>query len=279
VPPRERHVIVALVALGVLIGLTLGSLGAGGSILAVPVLVHIAGLPAATATATSLVAVGSAAVLGASGHRRNLRLDVAVWFIPTGLIGAIIGAQVGEHLGADALLLTFSALMLVAAYRMFGVERTVPHSISAAANRRIALRARNIELAPGHPELPPTGRRSTRALGVAASGTAVGFLTGLFGVGGGFVIVPALILAVGLAMPEAIATSLLIVAANAFIALVVRGVEAVDWPIAVALTAPMLIGSLLGVRIGSRVTSEHAAHVFALLLVVVALLNAVAVIV
>jgi uncharacterized membrane protein YfcA len=252
--------IVALVALAVLIGLTLGALGAGGSILAVPLLVHIAGLPAATATATSLVAVGSAAAVATSGHRHNLRLDVAVWFIPTGFLGALIGAAVGKHLDDDALLIAFSALMLVAAYRMFAVKRAVPRSLSAAAPHPIATR--------------PTRRRSTTALQVAAGGTAVGVLTGLFGVGGGFIIIPALTLAVGLAMPEAIATSLLIVAANALLALIVRGVDAVDWPIAFALTLPMLAGSLAGVRIGRRVPPDIASTAFVALLVVIAILNA-----
>ena len=110
--------IVALVVLGVLIGLTLGALGAGGSILAVPVLVHIAGLPVQAATATSLIAVGSAAALSATNLRRNVRVDVALWFVPTGFVGALIGAAVGNKLDADALLLAFSALMLLAARRM-----------------------------------------------------------------------------------------------------------------------------------------------------------------
>ena len=119
----------ALVAVGVLIGLTLGALGAGGSILAVPVLAHVAGLSAPAATATSLVAVGSAAALAACGHRRNVRLDVAMWFVPTGFVGALIGAAVAEHLRDDALLLAFSGLMLVAASRMFASKTPAPRSL------------------------------------------------------------------------------------------------------------------------------------------------------
>ena len=271
--------IVALVALAVLIGLTLGALGAGGSILAVPVLVHVAGLPAATATATSLVAVGSAAAVAASGHRHRLRLDIAVWFIPTGFLGALIGAAIGKHLQDDALLLAFSALMVVAAYRMFAVKRAVPRSLSAAARDPIAARTARTKLVPTPSTVRSTGRRSTKVLEVAAAGTVVGVLTGLFGVGGGFIIIPALTLAVGLAMPEAIATSLLIVAANALLALIVRGVGAVDWQLAVALTLPMLAGSLAGVRVGRRVPPNAASTAFAALLVVVAVLNAVVVII
>jgi uncharacterized membrane protein YfcA len=267
-------VIVVLVVFGLLIGLTLGALGAGGSILAVPLLVHVAGLPAATATATSLVAVGSAAALAASGHRRSTRLDVALWFVPTGFVGALIGAAIGRHLDDDVLLLAFSALMLVAAYRLFATKPAAPRSLSAATRYPTAARPPRPHgpLAPPSPSGP---RGGTRVLAVAAAGGVVGLLTGLFGVSGGFVIVPALTLAVGLAMPEAIATSLLIVAANALIALVVRGVATVDWSIAVALTVPMLGGSLVGVRVGRRVEPNIARVSFAALLTVIALLNAV----
>jgi uncharacterized protein len=269
-------VIGALVALGVLIGLTLGALGAGGSILAVPVLVHVAGLSATAATATSLVAVGSAAALAASGHRRNLRLDMAVRFVPTGFVGALIGAMVGKHIPDDALLIAFSALMIVAAYRMFAAQPRTRRSLSAETQasipgqRRLAVAVRQSRLAPT--------RRTGKMFTVATAGALVGFLTGLFGVGGGFVIVPALALAVGLAMPAAIATSLLIVAANALIALIVRGVNAVDWPIAFALTVPMLAGSVVGARVGRRLDAENARRTFAALLVAVAVLNAAAVV-
>jgi uncharacterized membrane protein YfcA len=269
-------VIVVLVVLGLLIGATLGALGAGGSILAVPVLVHVAGLPAAEATATSLVAVGSAAALGAAGHRRNLRLDVAIWFVPTGFVGALLGAEVGKQLEDTVLLLAFSGLMLLAAARMLAVKDRATRSLSAATAARNARNRR--PTAPGSGHTQTAGRRGSTVLAVAVAGGAVGFLTGLFGVGGGFVIVPALTLALGLAMPEAIATSLVVVAANAVIALTVRGLDAVDWPIAVALTAPMLIASVFGARFARRLPAERTRLAFAGLLVAVALLNAVAVV-
>jgi uncharacterized membrane protein YfcA len=266
-------VTVVLVVGGLLIGLTLGALGAGGSILAVPVLVHVAGLSAPAATATSLVAVGSAAALAAAGHRRNVRLEVAAWFVPTGFAGALIGAAIGRRLDDGPLLLAFSALMLVAAHRMLAITPTKPRSLSAAASVPTA-NTGGATVSLTRPVPGPTRRRSSRVLLIAAAGGAVGLLTGLFGVGGGFVIVPALTLAVGLAMAETIATSLLIVAANAAIALTVRGIEAVDWPIAVALTIPMLAGSLLGARVGRRLDADHARVGFAALLVAVAVLNA-----
>lgn len=268
----------ALVALGVLIGLTLGALGAGGSILAVPVLAHVAGLSAPAATATSLVAVGSAAALAACGHRRNVHLDVAMWFVPTGFVGALIGAAVAEHLRDDALLLAFSGLMVVAASRMFASRAPTPRSLSAATNVPLGDHAVRAATHSAQTRYRPNPQRSSRVLAVATAGAAVGFLTGMFGVGGGFVIVPALTLAIGLAMPEAIATSLLIVAANALIALSVRGTDAVDWPIAFALSLPMLSGSLLGARVGRHLDAGSTRRAFAAVLVAVSVFNASAVV-
>ena len=92
------------------------------------------------------------------------------------------------------------------------------------------------------------------------------------------VIVPALTLAVGLAMPEAIATSLVVIAANTVIALAVRGVDAVDWPVAAALTAPMLAGGFVGAGLGRRIDGDIARVTFAVLLLVVAVLNAIVVV-
>jgi uncharacterized membrane protein YfcA len=269
-------VIVVLVALGLLIGLTLGALGAGGSILAVPVLVHVGGLTAAAATATSLVAVGSAASMAAIGHRRQVRLDVALWFVPTGVVGALLGSRVGKHVSDDALLLAFSALLVIAGYRMLTMRRAAPRSLSAATHQRFAFRRQRADVVARSSS--QGARRTGRALTIAAAGIGVGFLTGLFGVGGGFVIVPALTLAVGLAMPEAIATSLVVIAANTVIALAVRGVDAVDWPVAAALTAPMLAGGFVGAGLGRRIDGDIARVTFAVLLLVVAVLNAIVVV-
>jgi uncharacterized membrane protein YfcA len=259
-------VIVALVLLGVGIGLTLGALGAGGSILAVPVLVHVAGLSATAATATSLVAVGTAAAVAAVGHRHQVRFDVAWWFIPTGFVGALAGARIGDRLDGDVLLVGFSALMLVAATRMLAAS-PAPRSLSAA-----------VHPAPSRPAVANRSRTKETAA-VAVAGVAVGLLTGLFGVGGGFVIVPALTLAVGLAMPAAVATSLVIVAANAALALAIRGPSSVDWAIAVSLTIPMLVGSLAGTRLARRLDPGRSRRAFALLLVAVAVANALAIVV
>ena len=108
------------------------------------------------------------------------------------------------------------------------------------------------------------------------AGTAVGFLTGLFGVGGGFVIVPALTLALGLNMPQAIGTSLVVIVGNALVALGFRGVDAVDWGLALPFTATMVIGSLVGSLVAHRLPPKQSLQAFATLLVVVAVGNGLA---
>lgn len=249
------------VLLGALIGATLGALGAGGSILAVPVLVHVLGLSVATATATSLVSVGSAAVASSIPQRANVRWGIAGAFVAVGAPGAFVGKLLGERLDSDVLLLAFSVLMIVAAYRML----TACPSCTRVGE----------ELALAAPDAD-AGRvpdRTKEVLVIGISGLGVGVLTGLFGVGGGFVIVPALTLAVGLAMRPAIATSLVIVAGNALVALFIRGLGSVDWSVAVAFTIPMLLGSVVGGSFGHRLDPQRSLNAFAIVLIVVAVAN------
>lgn len=249
------------IVLGAVIGATLGALGAGGSILAVPVLIHVVGLSVATATATSLVSVGAAAVVSSVPQRSNVRWGVASAFVAIGAPGAFVGKLLGERLDSEVLLLGFSGLMLVAAHRML----TACPSCTRVGE----------ELALSSPDAPARGPadRLREVLAIGAAGLTVGLLTGLFGVGGGFVIVPALTLAVGLAMRPAIATSLVIVAGNAFVALVIRGFGAVDWSVAVAFTIPMLLGSLVGGSFGHRLDPQRSLNAFAVVLVLVAVAN------
>lgn len=250
---------IALTAIfGVVIGITLGGLGAGGSILAVPVLVHVAGLSVPAATATSLVAVGATAALSSWAHRRRVDRLVAVWIVVAGVAGAFAGAFLGRQISDDTLLLAFSALIFVAAHRML----TACPSCTELGRHRTQ----------DQPARPAKGRLA----GVAAMvlvGLGVGTLTGLFGVGGGFVIVPVLTLVLGRDMTTAIATSLVVVAGNSVATLAVRGPDSVDWPIAVALTLPMLLGGVVGSRLARRVDPQRSLHAFAAVLVAVGIAN------
>ena len=274
---------IAAIALGLVIGIALGALGGGGSILAVPVLVYLAGQSASGATATSLVAVGAASAVGAMGHAKggHIRWAAAAAFIATGIPGSWAGAQVNESIDGDVLLLAFSGLILVAAYRMLTACPSCTKSgeeeaLAAEAATEAALSepgtsgtAVAVETVP--PATATMAGRARAVVPVVIAGTVVGFLTGLFGVGGGFVIVPALTLALGLNMSAAIATSLVVIVGNATVSLGFRGLGAVDWSLAVPFTATMLIGSLAGSLNSHRLPAERALQAFAVLLVLVAL--------
>lgn len=256
--------------LGFLIGLSLGAVGGGGSILAVPVLVYAAGQDAHAATTTSLVVVGLAAVVGMGEHWRGGRVRVWVGglFGLAGVGGSLAGTALNRRLDPDVLLLTFSGLIVIAAWRMLtacpsctkeGEGRVTGTGATGAVASITRLRAD-----------PPTMAK------VAVAGTVIGLFTGLFGVGGGFIIVPALTLLLGFSMPEAIGTSLLIIAINAVVALAARvGTGGIDWPT----TAPFVVASLAGVVGGSRIADRVRARTllrwFAALLVLVALYTAV----
>ena len=260
-------------AFGVLIGVTLGALGAGGSILAVPVLVHVVGLSVPTATATSLVAVGSAAAVAAWGHRSRVDRSLAVWFVAVGGIGSLGGAFVGRRLADDVVLLAFSVLVLVAAHRML----TACPSCTRAGEDEARARQRvggggGVATAVDTPRV-----RVAELVPMVGAGLLVGALTGLFGVGGGFVIVPILTLVMTRNIPTAIATSLVIVAGNSLVAVLLRGVGSVDWGVAAAFTVPMLVGSLAGSRLAHRLDAQRSLRAFATILVLVAAANALSV--
>ena len=258
--------------LGFLIGLSLGALGGGGSILAVPVLVYAAGQDPKAATATSLLLVGSAAAVGMVTHWRagRVRPGVGTVFGLTGIGGSLAGSALNRHVNPNLLLLGFAGLVVVAAWRMLtgcpsctkaGEARELQQSRSGASGTITRTR---------HPLNAKT------IVTVLAAGSAVGFLTGLFGVGGGFVIVPALALALKLRMPEAIGTSLLVIAINSAVALSTRlATTSIDW----AVTAPFAIAAIGGVvtggKIADRLDPKRSLRWFAALLVAVAAYTAV----
>jgi len=280
------------VGLGLLIGLALGSLGGGGSILAVPVLAHIAGQSAVAATSTSLVAVGVAAAVAAVSHARadRVRWDAAAAFLITGIAGTWAGSTISGRLDGNVLLLAFSGLVLAAAYRMLtacptctkvGEAGAVASASGSPVHVETSASMVGIEGGPGStvvvaPSQTLASGRLRAVSRVVAAGSVVGFLTGLFGVGGGFVIVPALTLALGLTLPVAIGTSLVVIAGNAAIALGFRGVESVDWGVAIPFTATMLVGSTLGAAIADRLPPTRSLQAFAALLVAVAIGNGIA---
>lgn len=259
--------------LGFLIGVSLGALGGGGSILAVPVLVFVAGQSTAEATSTSLVVVGVAALIGAHGHWRSgrVRVGAGLAFGLVGIGGSLAGSALNRRLDGDVLLLAFAALILVAAWR---IVVGCPSCTRSGEAHALTAVIPPFEPGPAGTGLlaPPRSRRARRLAKIAAAGTAVGFLTGLFGVGGGFVIVPALALVLEFPMGAAIGTSLLVIAVNTATALAVRvGAGTIDWPTTLIFTAAAVAGVGAGTRVADRVDASVLQRAFAVLLVAVSL--------
>jgi hypothetical protein len=248
--------------LGFLIGLSLGALGGGGSILAVPALVYAAGQDPKAATATSLLLVGSAAVAGLGGHWRagRVRVGTGVVFGLTGVGGSIAGTALNRHVDPDVLLLGFAVLVCVAAWRML---TGCPTCTKVGEAREVG--------AGGTATLTRTRVDTGTVVAVLVAGSAVGFLTGLFGVGGGFVVVPALALVLKLPMPQAIGTSLLVVAINSAVALASRlATTPIDWHITLPFAVAAIAGVLTGGRVADRLDPKRSLRWFAALLVAVA---------
>ena len=265
----------ALIAspLGFLIGLSLGALGAGGSVLAVPVLVYAAGEGARRATATSLVVVGLAAAVGMLAHYRagRVRVGTGLAFGLAGVGGSIAGTALNRHLDPNVLLLAFSLLVMIAAWRMVVGCPTCTQVGEQREIRRAASSARR----PGGLAILQ-GLDLRAAPGLLAAGTGIGFLTGLFGVGGGFVIVPALTLLLGLNMPEAIGTSLLVIAINSASALSTRlATTGIDWAVTLPFAIAAIAGVVSGKRLAMRLDPQRSLRWFAAVLVAVALYTAV----
>ena len=240
-------------ALGVLVGLVMGAFGAGGSILAVPALVHVLGEGPREATTGSLVIVGLAALLTVLGQARSRRVrwGTGLSVAAAGVVSSVAGTALNALVDPQVLLLAFAVLILAVAVLMLRSGSPPGEHEHAAGGRR------------------PDARRVAR---VVAAGLAVGFLTGFFGVGGGFVLVPALTLALGMPVREATATSLLVIAVNCAVALAARtGSIELDWADVIPFTVTAVVASLVGATLTDRVSGRGFTRAFAGLLVLVAL--------
>lgn len=258
--------------IGLLIGLSLGALGGGGSILTVPALVYVLGQDTHAATTGSLLIVGVTALAGMAAHHRagRVRIVQGLVFGVLGIVGAYVGSQLSATVPPAVLLAAFSVLMLVVAALMVVRRRAQLRAVTAG------------EVETGSPNGPVLQLRPTlvcdcpRVLKVLVVASAVGLLTGFFGVGGGFVVVPALVLALGFTMPVAVGTSLLVIAINSTSALLSRmghGVH-LDWLLIGVFTLAAIVGSLLGGRLTTRVRPQRLTAAFTVLLVAVALYTA-----
>ncbi|GAC1385665.1 MAG: sulfite exporter TauE/SafE family protein [Herpetosiphon sp.] len=244
---QQGQVLLAPV-LGLVIGLALGMLGGGGSILTVPILVYILRQDPHIAVATSLVIVGLNSLIGAGFHWRDghVKLKQALIFSAYGIPAAYLGARLSKLLSGPLLLVLFALLMLVIA------------GLMVFSGRRPAIAA--------------TAKTSAVWWRVLLGGVGVGFLTGFLGVGGGFLIVPALVLLVGMTMVDAVGSSLLVIALNSaagFAGHLNDG--ALPWLlIAVFLTAG-LIGLWLGSLLTRKLSADRLRQSFAVFVVALAI--------
>lgn len=231
----------------VAIGVSLGLLGSGGSIITVPVLVYLIGQDEKLAIAGSLFIVGSIALVGSLQYIRLGMVDwrnVVIFGLP-GMAGTWLGAMLSVWVPGIAQLSLFALVMLLASWLML----------------------RPVDL-----EAPPAVRRA--AWKIATDGLLVGVVTGLVGVGGGFLIVPALVLLGGLAIHTAVATSLVIIALKSYSGFVkyldvldTQGLV-LDWPVLMIVTALGVVGSLGGARIANRMPQHQLKRGFGLFLIV-----------
>lgn len=258
--------IVLLVVAALLVGLALGALGGGGSILAVPALVYLAGQAPAAATTGSLLVVGTTTLVAVLPHLRSgrVRLGQGIAFGVLGIGGSAVGSRLSVAVDPDVLLAAFSVLMLVVAAVM--VRRRRASGGGSDAGR-----------GPAVPALEgPVGRRRGVVV-LVVTATAVGLLTGFFGVGGGFAVVPALVLALRLPMATAVGTSLVVITVNSASALVSRWGQDLDldWAVLGGFAVLAVAGSLLGARLVGRLRPDRLQLAFTVLLVAVAVYTAV----
>lgn len=224
-------------ALSLLIGVSLGFFGGGGSILTVPLLVYVFDLNPKVAIASSLLVVGAASTFGAFHHWRAGNVDFRTGFLfgAAGMTGAYIGGRVGAFLDGTLLLLLFAAMMILTAVAMWQGRRGGAEVIAKRSTFRLLLQ-----------------------------GLVVGSFTGLVGAGGGFLIVPALALWAGVPMRAAIGTSLFIIVLNTFAGFLgyVSHVD-IDYALVGAVTLMAIVGSFMGSHLANRVDPASLRRAFA----------------
>jgi uncharacterized protein len=255
-------------ALAALIGLSLGLIGGGGSILTVPIFVYVLGFGAKEAIAMSLAVVGAVSLFGAAGHWRagNVNLRVALVFGSVAMVGTYLGARLAVYFSGGAQLALFAGVMLLAAFFMFRERQPL-----RMAEDEFLAEAGDAEAMQDAAVLPGGAPVERMPLGlIIIEGLAVGVLTGLVGVGGGFLIVPALVLLGKIPMKQAVGTSLLVIAmksASGFLGYL--GQVEVPWGFMSLFTAVAVVGILGGTYLVQFVSQRALKRVFAVFLLVI----------
>ena len=262
--------VVLPLVVGAGVGLVVGTLGGGGGILTVPILVYLLDQRPQVAATSALVIVGITSLVAMVGHARRgqVRWAEGTAFGLLGSVAAYLGAFASLSVDETLLMGMFTVLLLVVAVVM--LHRSWLHwhgrHKAAGSGRR----------GPARQHSPPRADWS-RVLRVLLLASAVGLLTGFFGVGGGFAAVPALVLALGFGMRPAVGTSLLVIALNSAVGLGVRLAEgvSVDWVLVAVFTATSSLAGVLGSRLSARTRPHVLSASFGILLAAVSVVTAV----
>jgi uncharacterized protein len=244
-------------ALAILVGLSLGLLGGGGSILTVPIFRYALGMEVKAAIGMSLGVVSLTSLVGALRHWRqgNLDLEALVAFAPAAIVSTFLGAKLARYVPGSMQMMGFGMVMAVAAILMWGGPRVGGAPPTDGAG-------------PDPNARPAVYRRPSAIIGI---GLGLGFLTGIIGVGGGFLIVPALVLLLGLEMKKAVGTSLAVISLNAASGFAgYLGQVAMDWVLMTGFAAVAIAGVFLGAALVAKVSQQQLRRGFAVFLIVVA---------
>ncbi|WP_406517250.1 sulfite exporter TauE/SafE family protein [Streptomyces sp. NBC_00134] len=254
--------ILALVA-GAVVGLALGGLGGGGSVLAVPALIYLLGFTPVAATTASLIIVTLTSISSLAAHARdgNVRWRSGLLFAAAGIGPAMLGGLAAGHIPATALTIAFSVIAALAAWRMLRPSRPAQEGLVPGSPA---------EDGPVHDS--PAQDRPVRPPRAAGSGAGLGAVTGVLGVGGGFLAVPALVGVLGLRMKTAVGTSLLVIVINSLAALATRTgtADGLDWAVIAPFTAAAILGAWDGKRLATKISGNRLQRVFAYVLLAVA---------
>lgn len=227
----DTHLVIIALALAGLVGVSLGLLGGGGSILTVPILTYVLGMDPQEAIASSLFIVGVTSLVSMVGHARGKRVrwKIGLIFGAAGMVGAFLGGLLGGRIPGVVLMILFAVMMIVTAGAMIRGRKP---GVSGSSSGERTL---------------PVGR-------IVLDGALVGIATGLVGAGGGFLVVPALNLLGGLPMIVAVGTSLLVIAMKSFAGLggYLFAVQ-LNWPLVLAFTASAIVGSFVSLTFAHKV--------------------------
>lgn len=236
--------LILAMVLAVGIGLSLGLLGGGGTILAVPLLTYVAGFPSKEAIAASMFIIGITSLVSVIPHARrgNVQWRTGFIFGAAAMAGAFGGGLLGAQLPSVVLMVAFGIMMVATALAMIMDRR---------------------------PQASGEARKKLPLVKILAEGLVVGLVTGMVGAGGGFLVVPALVLLGGLSMPAAVGTSLLIISMKSFTGLAGYLTEvSIDWVPVLMITVITVVGALIGTAFGKHVPEKALKKVFGYLVLI-----------